>query len=246
MRRLSILAVTMLLTSALPRVALAQAEPPRTVLLINGQARVGAPEFRDRVDPLVTFERAAIDVTYKPSVGVGGGLGLARRLTSRIGVLASVSLASTNADATFRGTLPHPLYFNAPRDVEGRGDVSGSQMIVDLLVTGFWQKGSRWTILAGAGPALVRVSQDVVEGVNVTETYPYDTATATGVRTASASGTGIGVTGMLDVSRALGPRAGLAAFAQYTLATVGTGDADTAVDINAGGLRIGLGLRFRW
>lgn len=246
MRRLSIIAITMLMIGALPRVALAQAEPPRTVLLVDAYARVAAPEFRDRVDPLVTFERAAIDVTYTPSVGLGGDLGLARRLTSRIGVLASVSVTSTRADATARGTLPHPLYFNAPRDVEGRGDVSGSQVIVDLLAAGFWQQGARWTILAGAGPALVRVSQDVVDGVNVTETYPYDTATATGLRTASVTGTGIGVTGMLDVTRALGRRAGLAVFARYTVATVGTGDEDTAVDINAGGLRIGLGLRFRW
>lgn len=92
----------------------------------------------------------------------------------------------------------------------------------------------------------MRVSQDVVDGVNVTETYPYDTATVTGLRTASVTGTGIGVTGMLDVTRALGPRAGLAVFARYTVATVGTGDEDTAVDINAGGLRVGLGLRFRW
>lgn len=246
MRRMSIVTLAALGLWTLPAVALAQAEPPRTVLLINGHARVAAPQFKDRVDPLITFERAAIDVTYKPSVGIGGGLGLARRLASRFGVLAAVSFGSTSADATAKGTLPHPLYFNAPRDVESRGDVSGSHMIVDLLATGFWQKGSRWTILAGAGPSLVRVSQDVVDGVNVTETFPYDTVTVTGLHTASASGTGVGVTGLLDVTRALGPRAGVAAFAQYTVATVSTGDQDTAVDINAGGLRVGLGLRFRW
>lgn len=246
MRHLATTALTALLIGALPSVARAQADPPRTVLLINGHARVAAPEFKDRVDPLITFERAAIDVTYKPSVGIGGGLGLARRLSSRFGVLAAVSIGSTRADAAAKGTLPHPLYFNASRDVESRGDVSGSQLIVDLLATGFWQKGSRWTILAGAGPAFVSASQDVVDGVNVNEVFPYDTVTVTGLSTVSASGTGIGVTGMLDVTRALGPRAGLAAFAQYTVATVKTGDEDTRVDINAGGLRVGLGLRFRW
>ncbi len=246
MRHVATTALTALLLGALPNAAQAQAEPPRTVLLINGHARVAAPKFNDRVDPLVTFERAAIDVTYKPTVGVGGGLGVARRLSSRFGVLGAVSIGSTKADAAAKGTLPHPLYFAASRDVESRGAVSGSQLIVDLLATGFWQRGSRWTILAGAGPALVRVSQDVVDGVNVNEVFPYDTVAVTGLHTSSASGSGIGVTGMLDVTRALGPRAGLAAFAQYTVATVTTGDEDSRVDINAGGLRVGLGLRFRW
>lgn len=245
MRHLATTALTALLIGVLPTAARAQTDPPRTVLLINGHARVAAPEFKDRVDPLITFERAAIDVVYKPSVGVGGGLGVARRLTSRFGLLAAMSFGSTTADAAAKGTLPHPLYFNASRDVEGQGDVSGSQVIVDVLATGFFQKG-RWTILAGAGPAFVSASQDVVDGVNVNEVFPYDTVTVTGLHTSSASGSGIGVTGMLDVTRALGARAGLAAFAQYTVATVKTGDEETRVDINAGGLRVGLGLRFRW
>jgi hypothetical protein len=229
-----------------PSTALAQSAPPRTVLLINGYARVAAPEFKDLVDPLITFERAAIDVTYAPATTLGGGLGLARRLTTRFGVLADVSFGSAKAAASARGTVPHPLYFSRARDVEGTGDATGSQMIVDVLATGFWQKGARWTILAGAGPSLVRVSQDVVTGVLVTETFPYDTVVVKGLQTDSASGTGIGVTGMLDVTRSFGTRAGLAMFARYTVASVGTGTEATAADINAGGLRIGLGLRFRW
>jgi hypothetical protein len=240
-----------LLTCALaiglwPSTTHAQSAPPRTVLLINGYARVVAPEFKDRVDPLITFERAAIDVTYTPATALGGGVGLARRLSSRFGVLADVSFGSAKASAAARGTLPHPLYFNRSRDVEGTDDVTGSQLIVDLIATGFWQKGSRWTILAGVGPSFVRVSQKVVTGVLVTETFPYDIVAVRGLQTETASGGGIGVTGMLDVTRSFGTRTGLAVFARYTAASVATGDEDTAVDINAGGLRVGLGLRFRW
>jgi hypothetical protein len=247
MRRL---VATLLLTSAAlgvcPATAHAQAEPPRTVLLLSGHVRVAAPEFTDRVDPLITFERAAIDVTYQPATTFGGGGGLARRLTTHFGVLADVSFGSANATAAARGTLPHPLYFSQPRDVEAAGDVTGSQIIVDMLATGFWQKGSRWSIMAGAGPSLVRVSQKVVTGVNVTETFPYDTVVVRGLQTESQSGSGIGLTGMVDVTRSFGARAGLAMFARYTVANVGTGAEDAAADINAGGLRIGLGLRFRW
>ena len=90
MRRVATTALTTLLVSALPGAVWAQTAPPRTVLLINGHARVAAPTFKDRVDPLITFERAAIDVTYKPPVGAGGGVGLARRLSSRFGVVAAV------------------------------------------------------------------------------------------------------------------------------------------------------------
>lgn len=246
MRLLTITTVAALAVGGLPTTAHAQTEPPRTMLLVNAQARLAAAEFTDRVDPLVTFERAAIDVTYKPSVGLGGGIGLARRLTSRFGVTALVSFGATPYEAAASGTLPHPLYFSQPRDVAAQGDANGSHIGVDLLATGFWQKGSRWTILAGAGPAVVRASQDVVEGVTVNEVFPYDTVTVTGVRTISASGTGVGVTGLLDVTRAFGKRAGVAAFAQYTIATVKTGGEDARVELNARGLRAGLGLRFRW
>jgi len=161
-------------------------------------------------------------------------------------VLADVSFGSAKSSVAARGTLPHPLYFNRSRDVEGAGDVTGSQIIVDLIATGFWQKGTRWTVLAGVGPAFVRVSQKIVTGVLVTETFPYDTVAVRGLQTDTGSGSGIGVTGMLDVTRSLGTRTGLAVFARYTAASVATGDEDTAVDINPGGLRVGLGLRFHW
>jgi hypothetical protein len=251
MRRSSLVSLVSLVVCGIalglwPSTAHAQSAPPRTVLLINGYARVAAPEFKDRVDPLITFERAALDVTYSQATKLGGGLALARRFSTRFGVLGGISFGSVSASAAAQGTLPHPLYFGRPRDVEGSSDVTGSQMIVDVLATGFWQKGSRWTILAGAGPSLVRVSQKVVTGVLVRETFPFDTVVFSDLETANASGSGIGITGMLDVTRSIGTRAGLAAFAQYTVASVGTGDDDAATDIKAGGLRVGLGLRFRW
>jgi hypothetical protein len=248
MRRSTIvpLVLCVLTVGLWPSIAHAQSAPPRTVLLLNAYARVAAPEFTDRVDPLIVLERAAIDATYSQGTGLGAGLGLARRFSTRFGVLAGVSFGSASASVAAKGTIPHPLYFSRPREVEATSDTTGSQMIVDVLATGFWQKGSRWTILAGAGPSLVRVSQKVITGVLVNETFPYDTVVVSGLETTTATGRGIGVTGLVDVTRSFGPRAGLAAFAQYTVASVGTGDDDATTEIKAGGLRVGLGLRFRW
>lgn len=229
-----------------PAGAGAQEALPRTVLLIDAYARVAGPSFTDQVEPTITFERASVEVDYTSGTGIGGGVGLARRLSSRVGVLASVSFGAMAATATAAGTVPHPLYFDRPRDVAGAADVSGSQMIVDVLATGFWRAGSRWTVLAGAGPSIVRVSQDAVDGVTYTETFPYDSVTVTGLRTSTSSGVGVGVTGLLDVMWQLGPRTGLAAFMKYTAASVESGKDDATVTVKAGGLRAGLGLRFRW
>lgn len=229
-----------------PAPAQAQSALPRTVLLVDGYARIAGPNFTDQVDPTITFERASVDVDYESATGLGGGVGLARRLSSRMGVLASVAIGTMKATGTAEGTVPHPLYFNRPRDVAGSGDVTGSQLVVDVLATGFWRAGARWTILAGAGPSLVRVSQDVIDGVTYTEAFPYDTVTVTGLSTSKASGLGIGITGLVDATWQAGPRTGVAVFLKYTAASVETGEEDAAVNVKAGGLRAGLGLRFRW
>jgi hypothetical protein len=230
----------------IPTVAFAQSTPGPWTFLLNGHVRATAPSFDDRIDPLIMFERSVIDVTYRPTTDLGGAAGLARRLTTHFGVTTLVSISGAGAKATAIGSLPHPLYFDRPRSVEGVHEVSGSHVALDLLATGFWQKGTHWTILAGAGPSVVRVNQAVVAGVNVIDVYPHDEVTVRGLRSSTQSGTGVGATALIDVTRAVSRRAGIAAFAQYTLGSVTTGAGDDTVTISLSGLRTGLGLRIRW
>ena len=219
--------------------------PPTTIFTIQAQSRVVAPSFPGRADSQVVFEPAVIDVDYDPAFRLGFNMGVARRLSSRFGAIANMSLMSAGGQAHVRGQLPHPLYFDRPRDVAGASDVSGTHLAADLLAAAFWQPADRLTIVAGAGPTVMRVTQSTVQKVLVAEAYPYDTVNVIGLDTRTVSGTGVGIAALVDATWHLGPRAGLGASLQFTRASIRTGGT-APLDINAGGVRAGLGLRFHW
>ena len=91
-----------------------------------------------------------------------------------------------------------------------------------------------------------QVEQSIVDDVNYTEAYPFDTATfSSAVSSAqSSSGTGVNVGG--DVAFFFGPNVGVGVGVQYSSATVQMTLPSGASDVKAGGAQVGGGLRLRF
>ena len=99
-----------------------------------------------------------------------------------------------------------------------------------------------------AGPTVFRITQDAVETLAVTETYPYDTvAIAPGGSPAELSERAVGFHAGADVTWFVTKRLGVGATARYATAktsvTIGGG---SPFDLEAGGFQAGLGLRVRF
>lgn len=115
-------------------------------------------------------EDARLDVTGK---GAGGGMidfSVGARVWRNVSVgLAFNSVSSTN-DATLSGSIPHPLFAGQPRtftqSVRGLKRTEGA---IHLQFGYMWVLNEKIDVHIYGGPTFFRVSQDVVDSVEIGE-----------------------------------------------------------------------------
>lgn len=167
------------------------------------------------------------------------------RVWKRIGVGAAITRSASSADATVRADVPHPFFFDRPRPVEGRAtDLSRDETGVHVQL--YWEPRmtGRLRLRLFAGPSWVDARQDLVEGVDVDEVYPYDEATFRSARTGRVTGSGIGGHAGADVSWMLTRRIGAGAVVRYAAAGVDLNASGTrTVSSDGGGIQAAAGVR---
>ncbi len=229
--------------AAAPRVA-----NSRGLLAISGLGQPVTTSFTDARDLTYFRETASRTGRYDIESGAGVDVGAFARVWRNLGLGVSVSQVSRSGDAEFSARYPHPFFFNQARTAESlvtgldRSE-TGIHVSAAYLVT----SPARVRIVIFAGPSFYSVSQDVVDDLTVTETYPYDTvAIAPGARSELSTSL-VGFHGGADVSWFFSRRVGVGALVRYaggsTSAAIGAGE---SFDLEAGGLQAGLGLRVRF
>jgi opacity protein-like surface antigen len=239
MRRL--LAGLGLCAVALPTTALAQ---DRARVFLNGSFAPTSLDFAETRTFTEFAEEGKIDLRYQSDPGPGGELGLQYFFARHFGLGTSFYLSKRDGKASYDASLPHPLYLARPR--KATGDVPGlsykeNAALVDLIVrTG----SSPLELMLAGGVSFFKVEADLVERIAYTQQYPYDSVTVTGVPTSKFSDSPIGwnVSGSVDYR--IGRRFGLGVQARFSRAKAKlipvTGQ---TVEIDAGGLQLGGGLR---
>lgn len=226
-------------------VAQAQPDRPRVRLLFDGGAHVTPGAFGQTFTVTKNLEDTPVSTDLK----VGGAsffdVGARIRIAGRLSVGGVGFRASGTADGTVNAKVPHPLYFNQPRDVSGdlsglRRQETGAHIELAYLVAA----SRRMDVMLFGGPTWVSAQQQLVTDISYTDSYPFDVATFTAAQTATvkASATGFNVGG--DVTWRLGDRFGIAGLVRYSRATVTLSPANgNTVDVKAGGIQAGAGLR---
>jgi hypothetical protein len=240
-------------TPARPAAAATRAarRPPnvRGLLTVNGLFQPGTHDFTDSRE--FSSNRETATTTGEYSVDGGGGIdgGAFVRVWRNLGAGASVSSVTRRSDANISARYPHPFFFNQARQADTSvGDLDRAEVAVHLSAAYLLPSTGRFGGVLYAGPSFFSLTQNVVETLAVTETYPYDTVTIapSGSPTElSESAVGFHVGG--DVAWYFTNRFGIGAMARYATAkksvAIGTGK---SFDLEAGGLQAGLGLRIRF
>jgi hypothetical protein len=225
----------------------AEEKAPRFRLVVSGVFAPVATEYEEDRDFELFAEQGSLNAAYEAGGAPGVDAGLQFNFSRKIGVLASVALTSRKTDVSIQANLPHPLYLGRPRQVEAsQSDLSHKETAAHLALAYTGGSGKvEYTLFAG--PSFYQVDAELVNELQALEQYPFDAVTITGVTTSKEKESAVGfhVGGRLDylVSRSVG--LGLLArygTAKVTLAPTEAGD----VEITAGGLEVGLGVRFRF
>jgi hypothetical protein len=216
---------------------------------VNGFYEAGASAFTQTQSWSSFAEPATVSVEY-PAKNAGGfevegGFRVWRNMAAAIAV--TVDNRSTATAVT--GSLPNPLYLNRPIALSGGFDASNSQVGIHLQVAWVVPMPPKMQLMVFGGPSIFAVTQTILQpqGVALSSSYPYESGSISSAGTTDASKTAIGFNAGADVSyfftRSIGV-GGLVRFARAPVSFPVTGQ--PSVEMNAGGVQVGAGLRVRF
>jgi hypothetical protein len=220
----------------------------RGYVIVDGAARLTSTSFDGIARPVTFVEPAQVDTSYRvrqaPAVDVAAGA----RVWRNLAVGAGVSFFARDTTAAVDAKVPHPFVFGKPRSVSGAASgLEHTETTVNIQAR--WvmppTRTRRWQIDLFGGPSLFVVGQDVVRDITITETYPYDTATFASATLDHRSRTHAGFHVGADVTRPVARRVALGVSVSASHARVDLTTADGgSVSLDAGGVEVGLALRF--
>ncbi|MCX6549695.1 MAG: outer membrane beta-barrel protein [Acidobacteria bacterium] len=217
-------------------------------IAVDGGAQVTSSGYTSNLTFPLHGETATGTAT---SDAVSGAVFTARggiRIWKNLALGAGVTVFSSTPDVAVEASLPHPFFFNRPREVSGTASgLTRRETMAAVEVSWLVPLSRRMDMSLFAGPAFFNVRQDMVTTVQFTETYPYDTATFAGVESEEVSRSVTGFTVGADVSYLFSKNFGLGGqfrFSRASTTLTPSGGQSTAVDL--GGAQVGGGIRIRF
>jgi hypothetical protein len=223
-------------------------EPARWFVHLHGGAQPGSQDLNTATDFTLYDENAHFESSQSADGGGFLDIGGAARLYENYGVGISYAGFSSSGDASYSGSLPHPLIFDRPRSFNGTAPVEHEEHGVHVQAVWFIPYTDKIDFTVGIGPSFFSVTQGFVRGITFSENPPdYNTVTidSVDVVTLKESGVGFnfGATGTYAITRHIGASVMLR-YVRGSL-TFRLGEGQTA-DADAGGFQFGAGVGVRF
>jgi len=227
--------------------AAAQQPAGRFTLSLGAGVQAASPALNQRFEflrPVDQAENATADVRYAGNAALLIDGGIARRFTKDIGVGLSISRYQGDSRADVTAQIPHPFEFNRLRDVSGAASgLDRTELGYHVQVQYSRPIGTRLRLVLAAGPTLFDVTRQIVESVDVDESYPFDTATFRRARRSAAKGRAVGFNAGVDLVWTINRSAGLGALLRYARGTADLDAPSRTVTVDVGGVQACMGLR---
>jgi hypothetical protein len=226
------------------------AAPRETLVEVNVGFLTTTRTFSDSAAPMINAEAGQISASYQVPRSMAFSVSAYTQVWKQLSAGVTYGQSGSSASADISASLPHPFFFSRSRQIQGTASgAERKESIVGLLVRrAFPVARQRATLAVFGGPAWLSVQQGVVERVNYSETYPYDSATYTSAVVRNVKSTRFAVLVGSDLTYFVSRRIGVGAGFKYSAASTNLpASLDTDVlAIKAGGLDITTGIRFRF
>jgi hypothetical protein len=186
---------------------------------------------------------------YESTRGVLFDVGTGIRVANNVGVGLTTSRFQRSGSGSFVLKVPNPLVANKPLDV--MGSVSGlnrNELGVHVQALYAVALGKRARIMLAGGPSVFNTKQDLVRSIEF-ETLPgFTSLTFNQALITEVKRTVVGFNAGADITWALASRLGVGTVTRYTRAKVtldpgAESGVSRAIEMHAGGLQIGGGIR---
>jgi len=188
--------------------------------------------------------------TSKVTVGgsgifdLGGGYRVYRKLYAGI----SFTRASDTSNGEVAGSVPHPLYYDQFRAVNGTATgLKHTETAVHLQAVWRQPVTTKFDIALSLGPTFFSVNQDLVSGLTIAEQgSPTTGVVLTSVEKEKVSANSVGFNIGADGTYMVNQRFGVGGFLRYTGGSVDLEGSAGTVNLDVGGVQIGAGVRLRF
>ncbi len=124
-------------------------------------------------------ENADYSVGYEAKKGNSFNFGIGYRFSSALGVDIGLDMASRDLGAINSASIPHPLYFNSPREADNTKGYRLKENVAFLNLV-YCVPFGKLELDLFAGPAYFMTSTELTNSITFTESaYPYTTVSIT-------------------------------------------------------------------
>jgi hypothetical protein len=215
---------------------------------VNGGYQSGDLSFADtRSDPWfgeTASWTADYNVKSGPEFDVGGGVRIWRNLVAQV----SYARFEDSRVAAIAGHVPHPFFFDRPRDISGDSTALKQQeQAIHIAAQWTFPATRHVDVSVFGGPSVYRLKRDLVSDVTYADDYPYDSATFSAASVENIAKTGVGFHAGADVTWLFTRTVGVGAVVRFTRATLDLDSPANAgtLSLDLGGFQVGGGLRLR-
>jgi hypothetical protein len=193
-------------------------------------------------------EPARLESSHDAGSGPSYAAAIGLRMSRRLGLSFAAARSDRDATARIEMRLPHPFLLDRPRAVQGEARSLSYRETAVHFDTDWRPVLGRFELTLFAGPSLLRVETDAIDGAQAQDEYPYDapsfrSAHSVVARSDLTLGWNAGASGAWVATRHLD----LGLEARYTSASVDLRPSGVeAFRLNAGGLQVTTVLRLRF
>ena len=213
-------------------------------VLVNVNYTVTSRNFDESSTFTAFLEDGSTSRSYDGGTGLGFELGAIYSITPAFGILGSFEFLSAKHDASFDVIAPHPLFFNQPRTTSDEiAALEYSEQAVNIDAVYTLTFGS-FAVDVFGGVTFFFTETELIDEVTTSSAYPFDELDITTTTTVKLKENPIGFNVGGAFTYRLTPLVGVSFQAKYSKATMNLQrEAGEPIDIDAGGFRIGGGIR---
>jgi hypothetical protein len=194
-------------------------------------------------------ENVTFAARYEPTRGVLVDLGTGIRLANNFGAGVTASWFQRSSSGSFDLRVPNPIAANQPLGLAGSASgLERNELGVHIQALYALALGNRTRVMLAAGPSIFNMKQDLVRSIEFEKLPGFTGLKFDQALIAEATETVVGFNVGADITWRLASHLGIGTVARYTRAkaTLNPGaesGVSRAIEVHAGGLQIGGGIR---
>ena len=215
--------------------------PPFLYLGVVGQA--ASVDFSNDDSITTLLEAETRSTSYKLSRRPGFEFAIGQEVRRGLIVTGTLVQRVGRGPASISAKIPHPIFYATPRSLTGNAEARRAETAFHLEFAKVLHRSASYQLTAGAGPSVFFVDQELLDTLQYSEVYPFDSVTFTGATFARHSKAAFGAHVQVDFAKPITRKVSWQVLGRYSYGQAKIPVNGSTAKTQAGGAQVGGGIR---